>query len=198
MHIAPSHVLAVVLAVLGLLGAACTDDGEVGGPAVGGSAAVSVGDAQLSHSDLADLVDDWAANPDFLATAVGVTDLGEPGRRPAALVNFVLNFWAQSEQARQSESALETPSDDASTVITGLSQQYPAFAQYDESFQTVIADALSAQNGLIGALNQGLPVEVPPVEVSSRYGDAVDTGVGVFTIEPPAGPQVVSDDPFGV
>lgn len=198
MRIARSRLFAVLVAVLALVGSACTDDGEVGGPAVGGSAAVSVGDTQLSHSDLAGLVDDWALNPQFLATAVGLTDLGQPGRRPAEFVNFVVNFWVRTEQARQSVAVGQAPTDDAATVITGLTQQYPEFAQYDESFQAEFAEALSVQNALIGAVNQGVPVDVPPVEVSSRYGAATDIGVGVFNIQPPAGPKAAPVDPFGV
>lgn len=193
-----SRLLAVLVAALAVLGTACAEDGELGGPAVGGSSAAVVGDSQLSHGELSDLVDDWASNPEFLAVATSVTDVGEPGRRPAALVNFALNFWLQSEQGRLSVGDEATAASEAQSNLQNLTQQFPTFGDFDESFQMVIAEALSHQNALVTAVNQGVPVDVPGVEVSSRYGSTNELPSGVVGVDPPTGPLPEPGDAFGL
>ena len=75
-----------LLLVLGLAAGACADDGELGGPRVGGALAASVGPSEYTAADLEDDVDALAANPEFVNQAVGLPEVGEPGRRPSQLV----------------------------------------------------------------------------------------------------------------
>lgn len=198
MRSARSRLLVAALVLLAVFGTACVDDGELGGPSIGGSAAAVVGDSQLSHSELSDLVDKWADNPQFLSIATTVVDVGEPGRRPAALVNFVLNFWLQSEQGRITVGNEDDAAFEAQSVIQNLAQQFPAFAEFDEDFQFLIAESLSYQNALVNTVNQGMAVDIPRVEVSPRYGTAAQLGSGVVGVDPNTGPLPEPGDPFGL
>lgn len=185
------RLLVVLITVVAFLGGACVDDGELGGPSIGGSAAVSIGDVQLSHGELADLVDRWAPNADFLAVAAQVSDVGTEARRPAAFVNFALNFWIRTEQGRfatagQANLDVEGQIDQ---VISTLTQQAPSFADYDEDFQRSVAESLVYQQALSDMVSQGVEVDLPSAEVSPRYGTIIELGRGIYGVEPPAGPR---------
>lgn len=189
----PSRIFVVLLAALALFAGACVDDGELGGPSVGGSFAVSVGERSLTHRDLAAMVDDWAANPDFLGDAVGITELGTPGARPADLVNFVLTFWLLAEQAEVVVPVLDPSFDldgETAATVQGLAAQIPTFGDYDEDFQRQIARWDVAQRALSELVQQGpADFEVPDVEVNPRYGTAVEVGAGLRSVELPEGPR---------
>lgn len=179
--------------MLALFATACVDDGELGGPSVGGASAVSVGDVALSHGDLAAMVDRWAANPQFIGIVAGFTDVGEPGRRPADLVNFVLSFWVQAEQARAIVPSVDPSFDIAAetdAAIQGLGSQFPTFANYDAEFQSEVAEAAAYQSVLASMVGQGtIDFQVPRVEVNPRYGSTIDVGAGLVAVQPPEGPR---------
>lgn len=202
------------LLALSLLGAACGGDGELGGPAIGGTPAATIGDDSISSGDLADEVEAWAANPTMLE-AIGVPDIGTAGRRATALVSFVLSHRIVSEQARAmlaeardlagsgeidlaeagvDGEALSDPSDEEiDAILTQLEQQFtspeggPLLAGYPAEFRRSLARDLAFQERLQLPLQLG--VEAPGVSVNPRYGTAEVLQGGLVQVTSPTGPR---------
>jgi len=205
--------LLLLLAVLGLLAGACAGDGELGGPTFGGTPAAVVGDHEISNADLQDDVERWAANPPVLE-AIGVQGTGQEGRRPAALVTFVLSHRVVSEQARlmlaearrQAERGeidlaeagvdaelLGEPEDaQLEQILQQLDQQFTGpegfslFAGYDDRFRTDLARDLAYQERLQQLIQLG--IEAPEVSVNPRWGEAEVLQGGLVQVRPPVGP----------
>ncbi len=190
----PFLALLVLLAVV--LGA-CTDDGELGGPALGGTLAAKIGQFEYSSADLEDEVELWASNPAFLSL-LQITDLGAPGRRSSALVTFVLSNRIVSEQARQVGAAQGyQPSDaevdevlaqvDANFVDPGTGAQ--VFGLFPDEFRRTLGADLAFQSQLQSF--DPAQASVPEVQVNPKYGDVDVDGLGVAQVQPPAGPLPV-------
>lgn len=186
--------LALVLAV-GLLLGACAGDGELGGPALGGTLAAKVGAVEFSNADLEDEVEIWASNPAFLSL-LQITDLGAPGRRSSALVTFVLSNRLVSEQARQISAGqgVELTDDEVSQIVEQVSQNFidpstgaAVFELFPEAFRQRLGADLAYQSQLQSV--DPSTVDVPDVQVNPRYGDLQLDGFGFAQVEPPAGPQ---------
>ena len=204
----------VAAVLLSLLAGACGDDGELGGPTVGGTPAASIGEHAVTNGDLEDEVESWASNPAMLQ-AIGVQDLGVAGRRGQDLVSFVLSHRVVSEQARlmladarQAASdgeidltelgvdgeALAEPSDEEiDSVLEELDRQFTSpqgeqvFQGFDEEFRRQLARDLAYQERLQTVLQLG--IEAPEVEVSPRYGTAQVLQGGIAQVLPPTGPR---------
>lgn len=209
-----SRLLPVALLALSLLAGACAGDGELGGPAVGGTPAASVGDRTISSADLSDEVEAWAANPAMLQ-AIGVPDVGREGRRSFALVSFVLSHRIVSDQAREmlaearrlaernevdlaeagvDGEALSEPSDQEIEAILGqLEQQFatpdgaPLLAGYPAAFRRSLARDLAYQERLQLPLQLG--VEAPDVSVNPKFGTPEVLQGGIVQVVGPVGPR---------
>lgn len=184
----------LLLALFGLLVGACADDGELGGPGVGGTMAATIGDVQISSADLEAEVEQWAVNPPFLQV-IGVTDPGAPGRRSADLVSFVLSHRVLSEQARllSAEAGYEPTQEELDQILAAVDQQFTApgsggslLQVYAEEFRQQLARDLAYQNNLQNVL--GPDTEAPEVDVNPRYGDAEEIQGGLVQVNPPSGP----------
>lgn len=188
-------IVGLVLVVLGLVATGCADDGELGGPQIGGSSAASIGNVDLTSADLEAEVEAWASNPGFVGEAIGLTELGAPGRRSGDLVAFVLGFRIVTEQAKQLADEQGVPINDGAidqgiqqldAQFTDPSTGTPLFAGYSDDFRREIVTSLAWQD----TLNQTLAAggEPPPASVNPRYGNAVDVGSGIVQVERPSGP----------
>lgn len=210
--------LLVVLALLVLLAGACADDGQLGGPTLGGTPAASIGAHTVSNSDLEDEVESWASNPAMLQ-AIGVQDLGIAGRRSTDLVSFVLSHRVVSEQARlmladarRSASAgdidlaelgvdgeaLSEPADaEIDAVLQSLDQQFTGpdglsvFSGFTEQFRRQLALDLAYQERLQFVLQAG--IQAPEVSVNPRYGTVEVLQGGIAQVVPPTGPRPAPD-----
>ncbi len=186
--------ISLLLLALALTAGACTDAGELGGPAIGGTDAAVIGDVAISAADLEAETELWALNPEFLRI-VGVTDTGRPGVRSQALVTFVLSHRIVSEQARQLVTAagIEPSEAEVDEILAAVDAQFTTpeggslFAVYPEEFRRRLGRDLVFQNNLQGVA-QG-PFEAPPVQVSSRYGQAQPDQLGIVSVVPPTGPR---------
>lgn len=206
----------VVLALLSLtlLAGACAGDGELGGPTIGGTPAATVGDEAVSNDQLADEVEAWAANPAMLE-AIGVGDIGDEGRRTAAVVTFVLSHRIVTEQARAmlvearglaarnevdlaeigvSGEALSDPTDEeVDAILQQLDQQFTSpegeqvFAAYPADFRRDLARDLAFQERLQFPVQLG--VEAPEVSVNPKFGTAEVLQGGIVQVVPPVGPR---------
>lgn len=210
----PRVLLVLALLSLTLLAGACAGDGELGGPAIGGTPAATVGDDTVSNGDLADEVEAWAANPAMLQ-AIGVGDIGDEGRRTAAIVTFVLSHRIVTEQARAmlveardlaarnevdlaemgvSGEALADPTDEeVDAILQQLDQQFTSpegeqvFAAYPADFRRDLARDLAFQERLQFPLQLG--VEAPEVSVNPKFGTAEVLQGGIVQVVPPVGPR---------
>lgn len=204
----------VAVVLLSLLAGACGDDGELGGPTVGGTPAASIGDHAVTNGDLEDEVEAWASNPAVLQ-AIGLEDVGAAGRRGQDLVSFVLGYRVVSEQARlmlaearRSASdgeidlaelgvdgeALSEPSDqEVDSILEELDRQFTTptgeqlFQGFDQEFRRGFARDLAYQQRLEIVLQLG--IEAPDVEINPRYGTAELLQGGIAQVLPPTGPR---------
>lgn len=205
--------LLVLVAALALFGGACAGDGELGGPALGGTPAAVVGDDTLSNADLRDEVEQWASNPAMLQQ-IGIADLGTEGRRTTQLVSFVLSHRIVSDQARLmlvearrlaedgevdlaqvgvDGELLSDPGDEEVDAILGqLDQQFAGpeggsiFQAFEEDFRRALARDLAYQDRLQVIVQLG--VEAPEVEVNPRFGQAEVLQGGIVQVVAPTGP----------
>jgi hypothetical protein len=184
--------LLLVIAVSALVLGACGGDGELGGPNLGGSLAASIGSFEYTNADLEDEVEQWASNPDFLAQALQISEIGEADRRPSQLVAFVLYHRVLSERGRQlAEDAGFTPT---AEQIEGLIQEVdgavpdpatgePLFRRYSDEFRRQLARDFAYQSQLDPAS------PAPKIAINPRYGDYVEDGSGLGQVVPPTGPR---------
>lgn len=205
--------LVVLVAALVLLGGACAGDGELGGPALGGTPAAVVGDDSVSNADLRDEVEQWASNPAMLQQ-IGIADLGTEGRRTTELVSFVLSHRIVSEQARlmlldarrraedgevdlaevgvDGEVLSEPGDEEIAAILEQLDQQFTSpeggslFQLFDEGFREALARDLAYQDRLQTIVQLG--VEAPEVSVSPRFGRAEVLQGGIVQVVAPTGP----------
>jgi hypothetical protein len=187
----------LVLAVFGLVAGACTDEGELGGPNVGGSLAATVGSFDYTTGDLQDEVEQWAINPLFLGQVLQIADVGVEGRRSADLVAFVLSHRVITAQARQLAAAtgFEPTDADVVAILEQLDQAFPApgtggplFQVYDDEFRRQLAvDFLFQQH--LSTLDPST-LDVPEVQINPRYGSFVDEDRGLGRVVPPSGPAL--------
>lgn len=210
----PRVLLVLALLSLTLLAGACAGDGELGGPTIGGTPAATVGDEAVSNDRLADEVEAWAANPAMLE-AIGVGDIGDEGRRTAAVVTFVLSHRIVTEQARAmlveardlaarnevdlaemgvSGEALSDPTDEeVDAILQQLDQQFTSpegeqvFAAYPADFRRDLARDLAFQERLQFPLQLG--IEAPEVSVNPKFGTAEVLQGGIVQVVPPVGPR---------
>lgn len=204
----------LALLALTLFAGACAGDGELGGPNIGGTPAAIIGDETVSSDDLADEVETWASNPAMLQ-AIGVTEVGEEGRRASALVSFVLSHRIVSEQARAmlaeardlaassgvdlaevgiDGGALADPGEqEVDNLLQQLDQQFTTpqgeeiFAAYPEEFRRRLALDLAFQERLQLPLQLG--VEAPEVSVNPKYGTPEVLQGGIVQVVSPVGPR---------
>jgi hypothetical protein len=192
-------VLAVAVASGSVLGA-CAGDAEVGGPALGGSLAAKVDGFEYTNSELEEEVEQWASNPEFLAQAVGISDLGSPGRRSAELVTFVLSHRILTEQSRELARDQDFAPGDAevSALVGQLDQAFqgaggqPLFQGYGDAFRQQLGTDFAYQQNLQTVDPE--TAEVPDVDVNPRYGSFEDQDRGLGRVVPPPGPL---PDPSG-
>ena len=205
---------ALALLALSLVAGACAGDGELGGPTIGGTPAATVGDTTVSTGDLSDEVEAWAANPAMLQ-AIGVPEIGEEGRRPSALVSFVLSHRIVSEQARAmlaearelaasnqvdlaqmgvSGEALADPTEqEVDAILQQLDQQFTSpdgqevFGAYPADFRRRLATDLAFQERLQFPLQLG--VEAPDVSVNPKFGTTQVLQGGIVQVVSPVGPR---------
>lgn len=210
----PRFLVLPALLALSLLAGACAGDGKLGGPTIGGTPAATIGDATVSSNELADEVEEWASNPAVLQ-AIGVAEVGQPGRRASALVTFVLSHRIVSEQARlmlveardlaaDDEVDLaaagvdgEALADPAEAEIDGILQQldqqftgpegFSLFAGYSEDFRRTLARDLAYQERLQLPLQLG--VDAPDVSVNPKYGTPEVLQGGIVQVVGPVGPR---------
>lgn len=185
----------LLLVAVGLVAAGCSDDGELGGPTIGGSLAASVGDFDYTHDDLEDEVEQWAINPAFMTQVLQIADIGAPGRRNADFVAFVLSHRTLSEQARQLANAVGyAPSEDEQNAL--LDQIDNAFLDpgtggslfevYSDDFRRRLAADFAYQQNL-GTIDPEA-ANVPAVSINPRYGSFEDQDRGIGRVNPPDGP----------
>lgn len=188
--------LALVLLVAVLLGA-CTDDGELGGPAIGGTLAAKVGSFEYSSADLENEVELWASNPAFLSL-LQITDLGAPGRRSSDLVIFVLSNRVVSQQARAVGTAqgYEPTADEIDEVLRQIDANFvdpssgtQVFGLFPADFRQVLGADLAFQSQLQSF--DPSQADVPAVQVNPRYGTVELDGLGFAQVQPPTGPLPV-------
>ena len=188
----------LLVALLGLVVAGCADDGELGGPSLGGAVAMQVGEFSYTTADLEDEVEAWAANPVFLTQVVGITDIGVEGRRSSELVTYVLSHRVLSQIGEQlaSENGFDPTDEAIQGVIDQVDATFPdpttggpLFGAYSEEFRVQIGRDFVFQDNLLNPAS-GLDldaVDVPAVEVNSRYGSFEDLDRGLGQVVPPAG-----------
>lgn len=197
----------LLVALLGLVAAGCADDGELGGPSLGGAVAMQVGDFSYTTADLEDEVEAWAANPVFLTQVVGITDLGAEGRRSSELVTYVLSHRVLSQIGEQlaSENGFEATDDAIQGVIAQVDSTFPdpstggpLFGTYEEDFRVQIGRDFVLQDNLLNP-ESGIDldsVDVPSVEVNSRYGSFQDLDRGLGQVVPPSGARPQPSPPL--
>lgn len=190
-----SRLPVLLVAVGALVLGACAGDGELGGPAVGGSLAASVGSFEYTTADLEREVEEWAVNPDFLTQVLGVTDIGDEGRRSADVVSFVLSHRILTEQSRQltEDAGYEPSQQEIDALVSQIDQAFvdpddggPLFQVYDEDFRQRLGRDFAYQQNLQTVDATG--VEVPEVDVNPRYGSFENQDRGIGRVNPPAGP----------
>jgi hypothetical protein len=189
----PLRPVLILLVALGTALGACSGDGELGGPALGGTLAASVGSFQYSASDLEDEVEQWASNPAFLSQVLQITDPGQPGRRSADLVAFVLSHRIISEQGRQLAGDYEPSDEEIDALIAQIDQafadpatQESAFRGYSEEFRRQLGVDFSYQQNLSAVDPES--VTVPEVAVNPRFGAFQDQDRGLGQVVTPDGP----------
>ncbi len=177
--------LVLLIVAAGLVVSGCSDNGELGGPTIGGSLAASVGSFQMTNSDLESEVEEWATDPQ-IGTAFSVQDLGQPGERNAAFVAAVLSFRVASQQSRQlaAASGYTPPDDQVAQAESSLKANFPA---YGDDFIRRLAEDLLYQDHI--ASIDPTTFKAPAVEVNPRYGSFEDKGSGVGVVVPPSGAQ---------
>lgn len=187
--------LLALLLTLGLALGACSGDGELGGPALGGTLAAKVGTTEYSSADLEDEVEIWASNPAFLSL-LQLTDLGAPGRRSSELVTFVLSNRLVSEQARQVAVAqgLEVTDADVDEVLRQVEGSFvdpstgtQVFTLFPEDFRKRLGRDLAYQSQLQSI--DPSTAAVPAVDVNPRYGVVELDGFGFAQVQSPDGPR---------
>lgn len=184
--------LLLLVVIAGFALGACSGDGELGGPNLGGSLAASIGSFEYTSADLEDEVEQWASNPDFLAQALQISEIGEAHRRPSQLVAFVLYHRVLSERGRQvAEAQGFAPTDDQ---LEGLIQEVdgaipdpatgePLFRRYTDEFRRQLARDFAYQS----QLDPSTPA--PKIAINPRYGEYVEDGSGLGQVVPPTGPR---------
>ncbi len=176
----------LLLVVVGLVTAGCSDRAELGGPTVGGALAASIGSYQYTTSDLEAEIETWASDETMAQQAFGLSDLGAPGRRNADFVAAVLSFRVIAQQSRQLGAATGfTPAPDQ--VSQAVDQLKANFSNYDDAFLTALAEDLLYQQNLSSI--DPSTVDVPDVVVNPRYGTFRDQGSGIGVVDPPSGPR---------
>lgn len=183
----PLRARLVALALAALLVGGCATAGSLGGPAIGGSLAAQVGDLDYTHADLRDDVEAWAANPEFLATVLGITDVGTPGARPISLVTFVLSHEIMTAQSRAyaAQVGYELDPDYSAQILDQIDAQFvgsigePLFRGYPDAFRTQLADDFQYQDNLLNTADPAT-LDVPSPIVNPRYGtfDTQNGGIG--------------------
>lgn len=188
----------LLVALLGLFAAGCADDGELGGPGLGDTIAMQVGAFSYTTADLEAEVEAWASNPVFLTQVVGITDIGVEGRRSSELVTYVLSHRVLSQIGEQlaPENGFEATDDAVQGVIAQVDSTFPdpstggpLFGAYDEEFRVQVGRDFVFQDNLLNP-DSGLDLdvlEVPSVEVNSRYGTFQDLDRGLGQVVPPSG-----------
>lgn len=194
MRLALRRPLLALVCVAALVLGACADDGELGGPSVGGTLAAKVGSFEYTSADLEDEVELWASNPAMLSL-LQITDLGAPGRRSAELVTFVLSNRIISEQARQIGIAQgqQPTGDEVDEVLRQVDANFvdpstgaQVFTLFPEDFRQQLGSDLAYQSQL-GSFDPTQAV-VPAVDVNPRYGTLRLDEVGFAQVDPPSGP----------
>lgn len=202
----PTHLLAsaavrtlvrvplLLLIALTLVLGGCAGDGQLGGPRLGGTAAARIGDHTITPAELEAEIEQWSSNPAFLQL-IGVDDIGEPGRRSSDVVSFVLSNRVVSEQARQiaAQAGIEPSEEEIDALIQQVDASFteptsgaPLFQVFPEDFRRRLGADLAYQSVLQGVDPES--VEVPEVEISSRFGSFEDQGGGFGQVRPPEGP----------
>ena len=188
-----SRPLLVLLVVLASVLGACSGDGELGGPSVGGSLAASVGPFEYTSEQLEDEVEEWASNPAFLSEVLQIADPGQRGRRSADLVAFVLSHRIITEQARQVAPDYEPSGEEIDALIAQIDQAFAnpntgqsAFQGYSETFRRQLGADFSYKQNLSTVDPES--VRVPEVAVNPRYGEFQDQDRGLGQVVAPAGP----------
>jgi hypothetical protein len=189
----------LLVALLGLFVAGCGDDGELGGPGVGGTVAMQVGSFEYTSADLETEVEAWAANPVFLSQVVGIEDIGVEGRRSSELVTYVLSHRVISEIGEQlaPTNGFEVTDADVQQVIAQVDSSFPdqttggpLFGAYPEEFREKIGRDFVFQDNLLDPEN-GVDLDeadVPTVTVNPRYGEYQDLDRGLGQVVSPSGP----------
>lgn len=186
----------LLLATFGLVLGACSDDGELGGPTVGGALAARIGSFEYTSADLEDEVEQWAQSPGFLTEAVGVSDLGRPGRRSSEFVAFVLSHRVVSEQSRQLARAAgyEPSPEEISGLLGQVDQTFldpgtggPLFQGYGDDFRQRIGRDFAYQQNLQNV--DAASADVAEVMINPRYGTFEDQDRGLGRVTPPEGPR---------
>ncbi|MDZ7675058.1 MAG: hypothetical protein U5K30_08330 [Acidimicrobiales bacterium] len=165
------RLLPVLLPVAFLLGS-CGDSYQV---------AARVGDLEITHDELAEKADAWAAN-DQLASELGVSPSTKDGAAPQAVVAEVLNLDIQAELARM---ALGDQAD-GPQLAELRSQVEQQFGELFAAFPEELRDATIDDVAVLQLANaNGVTPPDADVYVSPRYGDVDATGI----ISVPAGAQ---------
>lgn len=182
----------MLIVISALVLGACGGDGELGGPNLGGSLAASIGPFDYTSADLEDEVEQWASNPDFLAQALQISELGEAARRPSQLVAFVLYHRVLSERGRQvaEQQGFEPTPDQIEGLIQEVDQAIPdpatgepLFRRYSDDFRRQLARDFAYQS----QLDPSAPA--PKIAINPRYGSYVEDGSGLGQVVPPTGPR---------
>lgn len=189
-----SRLPVLLVAVAALVLGACAEDGELGGPTLGGSLAASVGSFEYTNADLENEVEEWAANPDFMTQVLRVADIGSEGRRSSELVSFVLSHRILTEQSRQlaEGTGYEPAQEEVDALVSQIDQAFvdPAgeslFQLYDEDLRQRLGRDFAYQQNLQTVDATG--VEVPEVDVNPRYGSFENQDRGIGRVDPPTGP----------
>lgn len=197
----------LLFALLGLVVAGCADEGELGGPGLGDTVAMQIGDFSYTTADLEAEVEAWAANPVFLTQVVGITDIGVEGRRSSELVTYVLSHRVLSQIGEQlaPENGFEATDAAIQDVIAQVDSTFPdpttggpLFGAYDEEFRVLIGRDFVFQDNLLNPAS-GLDLDaldVPSVEVNSRYGSFQDLDRGLGQVVPPSGASPEPNPPL--
>lgn len=155
--------LPVLLPVAFLLGS-CGDSYQV---------AARVGDTEITHAEVAEEAELWAAN-EQLAAQLGVPAGTAQGRAPQAVVVEVLNLDVQSELARLALGD-QAQGPQLEELRAQVSQQFgDLFAAFPEDLRAETIDDVAVLQ--LANANRVTPPDVD-VYVSPRYGDVDATGV---------------------
>lgn len=160
----------------------CTDTYQV---------AASVGDLEISHTELRDEAEEWQANAQ-LAGQLGATSEPVEGRAPQSVVTEVLNLRIQAELARLGleQAGVDVAADQQFAAIreqasTQFGQLFDPFS--DELRNRVLDDVAVLQY----AGSAGVGPAPADVYVSPRYGTVGAGGVLIAPEGPAAGGRAI-------